>query len=130
MAVYGNMLCAFPELFKQFDYFQMKPQVKSSYSKRYNLVKIRGILQYLKQSELKVENDTFADINVPTLWTKQKLNVGNYFIQQGEEVFRIVNHATWLYEGGFNCYVLATVVGNTDSQEPFEYVDLGQNSYG
>lgn len=130
MAVYGSMLSAFPELFRQFEYFHLTTQPKSSYTTRDNVVKVRGILQYLKKGELTKENDTLNDVNVPTFWTKKKLQVGEYFIQQNEEMFRIVNSADWLFEGGFNCYVLETVVGNTDSQEPFEYVDLGQNSYG
>lgn len=129
MAIYGNMLSAFPELFRQFEYFHMTPQPNASYSTRDNVVRVRGIFQYMKKGELVREQDTLADIDVPTFWTKEKLKVGDYFIQKDDDVYRIVNRANWLFEGGFNCYVLTTVVGNTDVQQPFEYVDLGQNSY-
>ena len=129
MAIYGNMLNFFTEQFRSFDYFSMQPRVDASYSPREALGKVRGVFQYMKRGELRKEEDTIADVNVPTLWTKQKLSVGNFFIQKDDEVYRIVNPADWLFEGGFNCYVLETVVGNTDTQEAFEYVDLGQNSY-
>ena len=66
---------------------------------------------------------------LPTLWTKSKLKLGDYFISKGEETYRITNSADWLFEGGFNCYVLEEVVGNTDTQVQHEYVELGQNNY-
>ena len=129
MAIYGMQLNFFSEQFRYFNYFYMKPQLNASYEKREDLGKVKGVFQYMKRGELKQEEDTIADVNVPTLWTKQKLGVGYYFIQKDDEVYRIVNPADWTYEGGFNIYVLESVVGNTDTQEPFDYVDLGQNSY-
>ena len=129
MAVYGNQLLFFADLFRNFEYFHMSPKVVASYSKRDEVTKVRGVFQYMKRGELRREEDTLADVNVPTFWTRQKLKVGDYFIQKDDEVYRIVNPADWLFEGGFNCYVLETVVGNNGKQEPFEYVDLGQNSY-
>lgn len=129
MAIYGDMLSYFPEQFRMFDYFTMKPNVVSSYTKRENSRKVRGIFQYMKKGELKREEDTLADVNIPTFWTREKLNVGTGFIQKEEELYRIVNPADWLFEGGFNCYILESFVGNSDVQEAFEDVDIGQNSY-
>lgn len=129
MAVYGNQLMFFAEQFRMFDYFTMTPQTVSSYSKRENLGKVKGVFQYMKKGELLRENDTLADTNVPTLWTRQKLGVGNYFIQKGDELYRIKNPSDWTFEGGFNAYVLETFVGNSDAQKPHEYVNLGQEDY-
>lgn len=129
MAIYGNQLLFFSEQFRMFDYFHMSPKVGASYSQRDEVTKVKGVFQYMKRGELRREEDTLADVNVPTFWTRQKLKVGDYFIQKEDELYRIINPADWLFEGGFNCYVLETVVGNTGEQEPFEYVDLGQNSY-
>lgn len=127
--IYGDMLCFFSEQSRHFDYFTMKPQPIASYSPREDLGKVRGIFQYMKRGELKLENDTLADTNVPTFWTREKLNVGNYFLSIYGEDYRIVNPANWQYEGGFNIYVLATVVGNTDKQTEDTSVNLGQGSY-
>ena len=146
--VYGDQLAFFSEQFRYFDYFTMKPNTVASYSTREPLGKVRGVFQYMKRGELRREESTLADVNVPTFWTRQKLKVGDYFIQKNTsetekkkedsedeekkeeaEIYRIVNPADWLFEGGFCCYVLESVIGNTDEQQPFEYVDLGQNSY-
>lgn len=129
MAVYGSMLNFFTEHFRVFDYFCMKPRVNASYSPRVSLGKVKGILQYMKKGELREEGDTLADVNIPVLWTKSKLKLGDYFISKGEEIYRITNNADWLFEGNFNCYVLEEVVGNTDTQVQHEYVELGQNNY-
>ena len=129
MAIYGDLLSFFPEQFRMVSYFCMKPLNVASYTEREDLGKVRGIFQYMKKGELKRENDTLNDTNVPTFWTRQKLKVGNYFLQKDDELYRIVNPANWLFEGGFYCYVLETFVGNSDVQVNFEDVDLGQNSY-
>lgn len=129
MAIYGDMLSFFPEQFRQFDYFRMKPNTVASYTKREDVRKVTGVFQYMKKGELCREEDTLSDVNIPTLWTREKLNVGEGFIQKDDELYRIVNPADWLFEGGFNVYVLESFVGNSDIQEPFEDVDIGQNGY-
>ena len=129
MAIYGDLLSFFPEQFRMVSYFCMKPLSVASSTEREDLGKVRGIFQYMKKGELKRENDTLEDTNIPTFWTRQKLKVGNYFLQKDDELYRIVNPADWLFEGGFHCYVLETFVGNSDVQVNFEDVDLGQNSY-
>ena len=129
MAVYGSQLMFFAEQFRMFDYFTMNPQTVASYSKRKSLGKVKGVFQYMKKGELFRENDTLADTNVPTLWTRQQLGVGNYFIQKGDELYRIKSPSDWTFEGGFNAYVLETFVGNSDVQEPHEHVNLGQEDY-
>lgn len=128
MAIYGDMLALFPEQFRMFEYFSMKPESVASYSTRVSLGKVRGCFQYMKRGELRQENDSLADVNIPTVWTRRKLQTGN-FIQREDETYRIINANNWLFEGGFYCYTLETVVGNTDVQKPFTDVDIGQNSY-
>ena len=81
-AIYGDMLSFFPEQFRQFDYFLMDPNVCSSYTERREERKVKGIFQYMKKGELKREEDTLSDVNIPTFWTREKLSVGNGFIQK------------------------------------------------
>jgi hypothetical protein len=128
MAIYGNQLQFFTEQFRNFEYCSMKPNAVASYSQRTPLGTVRGVFQYMKRGELRRENDTLADVDVPTFWTKNKLVAGN-FIVKDEELLRITNSADWFFEGGFYCYVLEHITGNTDKQTPHDYVDLGQNSY-
>jgi hypothetical protein len=80
----------------------------------------------MKKGELMREPDeTLADTNVPSLWTRKKLDVGNTFICKDDELYRVVNPSDWTFEGGFNVYVLETFVGDSDEQEPDEDVNLG-----
>lgn len=128
MAVYGDQLAFFAEQFRMFEYFSMKPLPNGSYSTRVPLGEIKGVFQFVKRGDLIRENDTEADTNVPTIWTRTKLKVGN-FIVMDEELYRITSDYTWKFEGNFYCYSLETFVGNSDAQKPFEYVNIGQNSY-
>lgn len=128
MAVYGDQLAFFAEQFRMFDYFSMKPLPTGSYTPRESLGKVKGVFQYMKKGDLIRENDTEAETDVPTFWTRQKLVVGN-FIQKEDELYRITSDWTWKFEGNFYCYSLETFVGNSDAQKPFDYVDIGQNGY-
>ena len=128
MAVYGDQLAFFAEQFRMFEYFSMKPLPNASYSKRESLGKIKGVFQFVKSGDLLRENDTEAGTNVPTIWTRTKLKVGN-FIQMEDELYRITSDYTWKFEGNFYCYSLETFVGNSDAQTPHPYVNIGQHSY-
>ena len=128
MPVYGDQLAFYAEQFRMFDYFSMKPLPNGSYSTREPLGKVKGVFQFVKRGDLIRENDTEADTNVPTIWTRQKLKVGN-FIEMDDELYRITSDYPWKFEGGFYCYSLETFVGNSDAQKPFEYVNIGQNDY-
>lgn len=128
MGVYGDSLAFFAEQFRMFDYFSMQPLPTGSYTKREPLGKVKGVFQFVKRGDLLRENDTEADTNVPTIWTRTKLKVGN-FIEMEDELYRITSDYTWKFEGGFYCYSLETFVGNSDAQTPHPYVNIGQNSY-
>lgn len=128
MAVYGDQLAFFAEQFRLFDYFSMNPIPTGSYTKRQDLGKVKGVFQYNKRGDLIRENDTEAETDVPTIWTRQKLKVGN-FIQKEDELYRIISDWTWKFEGNFYVYSLETFIGNSDKQESFDYVNIGQNSY-
>lgn len=128
MAVYGDQLAFFTEQFRMFDYFSMKPLPTGSYSDRESLGQVKGVFQYMKKGDLNRENETEAEVDVPTIWTRQKLRVGN-FVQKEDELYRITSDYTWKFEGNFYCYSLETFIGSSDEQEPFDYVDVGQNSY-
>ena len=128
MGIYGDQLAYFPEQFRMFEYFSMTPLPNGSYSQRVPLGKIKGVFQYVKRGDLIRENDTEADTNVPTIWTRTKLKVGNFIVME-DELYRITSDYTWKFEGSFYCYSLETFVGNSDAQTPHPYVNIGQHSY-
>lgn len=128
MAVYGDQLAFFAEQFRMFEYFSMKPLPAGSYTPRESLGKVKGVFQYMKRGDLMRENEVEAETDVPTIWTRQTLKVGN-FIQKEDELYRITSDWTWKFEGNFNIYSLETFIGNSDKQVPFDYVNVGQNDY-
>lgn len=128
MAVYGDILAFFPEQFRMFDYYEVEAKTVAGYAKRKSLGKIKGVMQYLKKGEYMRQNDTLADTSVPTVWTRAKLKSGNLLVIDGED-FRITNNQPWLFQGGFNCYILETFVASKDTQKPMPNVNIGQNSF-
>ena len=126
--IYGDVLSFFSEQFRQWEYFSMSPLPTGSYTKRELLGTISGVFQFVKKGDLTRENDTEADVNVPTIWTRTKLKVGN-FVQFKDELYRITSDYPWMFEGDFYCYSLETFIGSSDAQEEFEYVNIGQNDY-
>lgn len=126
--IYGNQLVAFAEQFISVSYFSMTVDTVAGYSDRKDLGRVRGVFQYMKRGDLMRENDTLSDVSVPTFWTRQKLEEGNFIkFKDDEDIFRITNKQPWKREGGFYIYVLETVSGNTDEQIPHENVDLGND---
>lgn len=124
--VYGDQLAFFAEQFRSVSYFSMSTDVVAGYSNRTDLGRVRGVFQYMKRGELMREHDTLSDVAVPTFWTRQKLKAGNFItIDSADDIFRLTNDQPWNHEGNFYIYILETVSGNTDRQEPHEYVDLG-----
>lgn len=128
MAVYGDMLALFTEQFISVSYFSMSTDTVAGYSNRKDLGSVRGVLQYMKRGDLMRENDVLSDVSVPTFWTRNKLESGNFIKTEDDEgIYRISNNQPWKRQGNFYIYILETVSGNTDEQVPHEDVDMGDN---
>lgn len=127
-AIYGDMLSFFAEQNTYVSYFSMQTDTVAGYSNRKDLGKVKGVLQYMKKGDLMQENDTLSDVSVPTFWTRQKLEAGNFIkFEEDYDIYRVTNKQPWKREGNFYIYILETVSGNTDEQKPHEDVDLGDN---
>lgn len=129
MAVYGDMLGFFPEIFREFDYFSMSPEITGGYSNRTEEVKIKGVLQNVNSGLLRQEGDTIAGTSHPVLWTRSILLLG-YFIKDGETVYRITRTNDWVRQGNFYKYDLESVVGNKDEDSGVEdVINYAQSTY-
>lgn len=129
MAVYGEMIGFFPELFQTFNYFYMTPLTVAGFSERENEQTIRAVFQYVKKGSLKEEGYTLSDVDVPSIWTKSKLVNGWFIEDKDKNIYRIVNSSQWEQTGGFYLYSLETYTGNTDKQTEFIDVDIGIGDY-
>lgn len=129
MAVYGDMLGFFPEIFREFDYFSMSPEITGGYSNRTEEIKIKGVLQNVNSGLLRQEGDTIAGTSHPVFWTRSILLLG-YFIKDGETVYRITRTNDWVRQGNFYKYDLESVVGNKDEDSGVEdVVDYAKSTY-
>ena len=76
--IYGAMLQYFPELFHTYECFSMDPKSKASYNERKNVRSIRGICQDISKGKLDIESESMSDVMVPTLWTSDKISIGEF----------------------------------------------------
>lgn len=116
--VYGDMLGFFPELQRPFDYFEMSPKQVAGYNERVNVRTVYGIYQEVKAGTLQADDDTWNATDVPLFFTREDLTPGKFIAFPGSQmVYRITKNNDWTHEGGFNCYTLETLSGNTDVQK-------------
>ena len=114
MSVYGDMLGAFSELFKNYEVFYMAPLVRGGYGPHEKTDTIRGIRLSVRGGQLVVENDTKSAVDTPVFFTRERVPVG-YFVQD-DVLYRIVGDNGQKRTGNFYMYTLQSVVGNTGVQ--------------
>ena len=59
----------------------LKPNTSFLHKKR-RCKKITGVFQYMKNKRCFVGKKIQSDVNIPTFWTRQKLNAGEGFIPE------------------------------------------------
>jgi len=123
------MLNFFPELFKYYTAFTMKPKVKAGYTERMDVSRIRGVIQNVKSGFLGIQADSISDLEYPTLWTRNILSKEHYIESADGTVYRRIKSAGWTSQGSFNVYMLEVVVGVDGRQTVEEAVDYGVTKY-
>ena len=120
MSTYGDMLSAFPEVIKEYQFFSMKPKTGGGYLNRVNLnVKtgafIRGAKSYMSiQGEGRAANETGVFYCYENK-TSELVRQGTYFEDEGQ-LFVITDDQTFAKEAGFGAYSCQLVQGPTDEQ--------------
>lgn len=127
MAIYGDQLSFFPELFQTFENYSAKPELVSGKENRVFIQKFRAVKQDMKAGELDIEGDTLNSTEVPTLWTRAVLKKGTFVVDPKEpDVIYVVNKANnFKFQGNFIVYILENVVGTTDVQKPNKDINFG-----
>ena len=121
MSIYGDLLAAFPELIKVYQFFSMKPNIgNAGYIERQNVVKKKGVFIRSEKSAMNI----FKDIRVANeagvffcfeFLPQEKIEQGLFFEDEGQ-IFVIKDDQTFQKEGGFAVYTCQLVQGNTDQQ--------------
>ena len=125
MGVHGSMMVHFSEEFRAIQYFQMDPNVASGYGDRYNEGSTRGVV-HMYSAPPTAEGTKLRDVQSnlvvekkPFLWARKKIEIG-WFIDDGEDVYRVLSHNKWEFEGSMTIHGLEKVVGDngTDTVDP------------
>jgi len=129
MAVYGNMLLAFPELLKFYELFKMKPLMGGGYGERYDKRRVRGYWTWRKSGKTEIEEDLRLPDHRATFWvqddflTKKPLIEREDFVEIGKELFKVVQNDNFSHEAGFTKCLMQVVAGVTDRQVSNKEVD-------
>jgi hypothetical protein len=130
MAIYGDMLAAFPELMGEHVVFKMLPRAGAGYGPRYGQRTVTGYFSWIKGGTMGVEGDLRVGNQNGTLWEKAGAD-GKGVIEQGDYVeedgslFVFVHDDGYAREGGFIVHNLQLVPAFTGKQPRDEGVNIG-----
>lgn len=115
----GEFLGFFPELMEPFDVYKYKTRRDSGYDLTFSRT-INAIKQSRKASidEYRYKQLPVMDIEKSYyMWTSQKLQIENEFIQIDGELYRQMETSTFVREGGFWETRVDKVIGNDGRKE-------------
>jgi len=121
MSVYGDLLAAFPELIKTYQFFTMAPNVRNSgYAEKRNVLKRKGVFIRSEKSAMNI----FKDIRVTNeagifycfeFLPQDRIKQGLFF-EDEDQIFLIKDDQSFRVEAGYSAYTCQLVQGNTDRQ--------------
>lgn len=120
MSVYGNVLAAFPELFKVHQIFSMEPAVGGGYTNRTNIAKRVGAFIRDGRDKMGIHGEARVKNEAGIFFCYEftpadRIPQGVYFELDGQ-LFVFAADQTYSSEGGFAAYSCQLVSGNTDQQ--------------
>lgn len=116
---YGEFLGFFPELMEPFDVYKYKTRRDSGYDLTFSR-KINAIKQSRKASvdEYRYKQLPVMDIEKSYyMWTSQKLQMEDEFIQIEGELYRQMETSVFVREGGFWETRVDKIIGNDGRKE-------------
>jgi len=120
MSAYGEMLSAFPELLKEYQFFTMEPLAGGGYDNRQMLfVKTGSFLKGARshtaiQGEARTTNEAGV-FYCYEIKNSELVKQGTYF-EDGNQIFMINDDQIFAKEAGFGAYGCQLVQGPTDKQ--------------
>ena len=119
MAIYGDMLLAFPEQYTTITVYSMTPNYNGGWTPGNDQRPVIGIIQNTSGNQIKDSNGNLARTGGSEFWSEEA-DLADLFTQIDGDVYRLVSDNKWKTEGGFYRYSLQKVVGNdgTESENP------------
>ena len=116
MAVYGNFLNVWSELFEFYDLYEATPLVGAGYKVKF-VKKIRAILITATKDQLVNRNGLVHLSTIHTLYSNEELDLRNKFIKDKGKWHRAVRDGSWVKEGDFYITQVEQVEGNVEETE-------------
>lgn len=136
MAVYGDQLAFFPELFVDYEVFDMAAKTGGGYGPRTNKRTVSGVFQWIPGGKMGIEGENRQENEDATFWVSQddaadkKVRQGSYVEVPDQGVFLFHHDDNFAREGAFVKCDLKLAAGLTDRQVRNPHVDLGVRDYG
>ena len=120
MAIYGDMLSAFPELLKEYQMFTMDPKAGGGYQNRTPLFKKTGCFIKDTRSRMAISGESRITNEAGTFYCfefkpSELMPQGVYF-EEDNQIFVVATDQVFDREAGFGAYGCQLVQGTTDRQ--------------
>ena len=121
MAIYGDVLAAFPELLREYQIFTMDPITGAAgYANRKPLCKRTGTFVKGAKSQMKIQGEARVTNETGVFYCYEFNPIelvaqGTYFEEDGQ-IFVFKDDQVFAKEAGFGAYGCQLVQGNTDKQ--------------
>lgn len=125
--IYGGAISVFPELKRQFKYFNATPLVNGGYEKPTVPMNKWGVF-YSRGKKVQDNNGNWVTANSQTLWSSEELLQG-YFVEFQGVVYRLMQNQDRDRQGGYFIYDLEERIGNSTMTQFAPIAELGGNKF-
>jgi hypothetical protein len=135
VGVYGDQLAAFTELMEDHTVFNMDAAIGGGYGERYNIRKVTGYWSWRKSGKEGIEGEARVPNHQATFWARDDYLTGKPlvgqtdYVENGGDVFQVVEDDGFSKEGGFTKCLMQRVAANTDKQAADDTVNLGAEDF-
>jgi hypothetical protein len=137
MAVYGNMLLAFPELLQEYTVFRLAPKIGGGFEKQKTDVRVAiGYLAWGAADKDIVQGETPEHEDTGTFWEQCDAATGasqvkhRDFVEVHGRLCRMFEHADFSRESGFMKWSVRSLPSFSDKQVRDKKVNLGARDFG
>jgi hypothetical protein len=137
MAVYGDMLLAFPELLAEYEVFRLDPKIGGGFEKHKKDVRVAvGYLAWGSADKDLVQGETPEHEDSGTFWEQCDAVTGasnvkhRDFVVVNKKLCRMFEHADFSRESGFMKWSVRSLPSFTDTQVRDRKVNLGARDFG
>lgn len=127
MSIYQGTISSFPELKERYKYFSQDPIVNGGYNDTTPFLAKRAIFR-TRGKRVQDNNQNWVTVNNLTLWSQEVLNDGKFILYK-DVIYRIMQSADWVKQGGFFVYELEERIGANTLKQFAPVAETGANQF-